>query len=137
MPSSVEIKSKRPLSPHLQVYKLPLTALMSISHRVTGIALIFGTFIVAGFFIAAASGEQYYNIMLDYAETIYGRVILIAWSAALFYHMCNGIRHMVWDTGHLLSKKASMTANYVVIISAVLITFITWQLACGCWKGWF
>lgn len=135
MSSPVEIKSKRPLSPHLQVYKLPLTALMSISHRLTGIALIFGTFIVAGFFVAAASGEQYYNIMLDYAETIYGRVILIAWSAALFYHMCNGIRHMIWDTGNLLSKKASMNANYVVIVMAALMTAGTWLLTCSCWKG--
>lgn len=135
MPSTVDIKSKRPLSPHLQVYKLPLTALMSISHRATGIALIIGTLLVAAFFIAAAAGEQYYNIVLDYAETPLGKAALIAWSAALYYHMCNGIRHMIWDTGHLLSKKASMTANFVVLTSAALLTIGTWILACPCWKG--
>lgn len=135
MSHSTTQKSKRPLSPHLQVYKLPLTALMSISHRASGIVLTLGTLIVTAFFFAAASGAEHYNTVFDIAETWYGKVILIGWSAALYYHLCNGVRHMIWDTGRLLSKSASMKANYVVIASAIILTVGTWVLNCGCWKG--
>jgi succinate dehydrogenase / fumarate reductase cytochrome b subunit len=135
MPDTIAQKSKRPLSPHLQVYKLPLTALMSISHRLTGIGLIIGTLIVTGFFLAAASGPDAYNMVLDFAETIYGKIILVLWSAGLYYHMCNGVRHMIWDTGALLSLPAARTANFVVLTAAALLTIGTWVMACGCWRG--
>lgn len=135
MSDTVSQKAKRPLSPHLQVYKLPLTALLSITHRFTGMALIFGSLIVVGFFFAAASGEEYYNMFLDYAEMPIAKVILFLWSAALYYHMCNGVRHMIWDTGALLTKASAMKANYVVLLSAALLTIGTWAMACPCWKG--
>lgn len=135
MSDTVSQKSKRPLSPHLQIYKLPLTALMSITHRFTGAVLVLGSILVAGFFFAAASGEEYYNLFLDYAEMPWAKLVLILWSAALYYHMCNGVRHMIWDTGALLSKSAAMKANYVVLLVAALMTIATWALACPCWKG--
>lgn len=135
MSYTIAKKSKRPLSPHLQVYKLPLTALMSISHRITGTGLIAGTLLVTGFFVAAMTGAGAYNAVLDFAETIYGRVILILWSFGLYYHMSNGVRHMIWDTGALLTKSGSMKANYVVLAFAVLLTTATWFIACGCWRG--
>lgn len=135
MSNTVSNKAKRPLSPHLQVYKLPLTALMSISHRATGAALILGSLLVVAFFYAAASGEAAYSMILDFAETMVGQGILIAWSAALYYHMCNGVRHMIWDTGKLLSKPAAMKTNFVVLGSALALTVATWVAACGCWKG--
>jgi succinate dehydrogenase / fumarate reductase cytochrome b subunit len=108
---------------------------MSISHRITGAGLIVGTFLVTAFFLAAAMGEAEYNMVLDFAETLYGRIILMLWSAGLYFHMCNGVRHMIWDTGALLSKSASMKANFVVIGAAALMTVGTWVMACGCWKG--
>lgn len=135
MSDIVSQKMKRPLSPHLQVYRLPLTALMSITHRFTGMALVFGSLLVAGFFFAAASGEEAYNTFLNYAETGLGKVILVLWSAALYYHMCSGVRHMIWDTGALLSKGAAMKANYVVLAAAALLTVGTWVFACPCMKG--
>ncbi len=135
MSASVEQKAKRPLSPHLQVYKLPLTALMSISHRITGAALILGSILVAAFFFTAAYSEEAYNAALSLAETLPGKVILFLWSGALYFHMCNGVRHMIWDTGKLLSKSAAMKANYVVLFFAAVLTLGTWALACPCWKG--
>lgn len=135
MSSTVAQKSKRPLSPHLQVYKLPLTALLSISHRATGIALTIGTFLVTAFFFAAASSQGAYEAVLNFAETIYGQAILFAWSLALFYHMSNGVRHMIWDTGAFLDKKTAMKTNFFVIASTIILTAGTWVLACGCWKG--
>jgi len=122
-------KVKRPLSPHLQVYRLPLTALMSIMHRVTGAALALGTIIIAAFFLAAASGEESYDMVMRAADTVGGKVILCLWSAALYYHLCNGIRHMFWDTGRFLEKDQANRTNYAVLMVAFMLTAGTWAYA--------
>tara|TARA_B100001989_G_C24532475_1_gene462419 strand:+ start:1458 stop:1859 length:402 start_codon:yes stop_codon:yes gene_type:complete len=129
MPDSTTPKVKRPLSPHLQVYKLPLTALMSITHRVTGAALALGTVIVTAFFLAAAAGEEYYDMVMRAADTVGGTVILCLWSAALYFHMCNGIRHMFWDTGKFLQKDQANRTNYAVLMVAFMLTAGTWAYA--------
>ena len=126
---------QRPLSPHLQVYKLPLTALMSISHRASGAGLAAGTLLVAAFLIAAASGEEHYNCVMDFATSTIGTIILFFWSAALYFHMCNGIRHMFWDTGRCLAKDKAQRTNYYVIIAALILTIATWAKIYGCSVG--
>lgn len=125
-------KAQRPLSPHLQVYKLPLTALMSITHRITGAALSVGTLLVAAFFIAAATGREEYDFVMGLATSTIGMVILFLWSAALYFHMCNGIRHMIWDIGKNFDKASAMRSNYYVIAGALALTVGTWAFACGC-----
>ncbi|MCB1591765.1 MAG: succinate dehydrogenase, cytochrome b556 subunit [Alphaproteobacteria bacterium] len=122
-------KVQRPLSPHLQVYKLPLTARLSISHRAAGVALSAGTVLVAAFLIAAAAGEESYNFVMGIASSVPGQIILFLWSAALYYHMCNGIRHMFWDTGKFLEKDVAMRTNYIVIMFAFILTAATWACA--------
>lgn len=129
--SDTTVKSKRPLSPHLQVYKLPLTAKLSISHRITGTALALGTILVTAFLIAAAMGEEQYNTVMNIATTIPGQIILFLWSAALYYHMCNGIRHLFWDAGKNFNKASAMRSNYYVLAGAVALTALTWLVACG------
>lgn len=125
-------KVQRPLSPHLQVYRLPLTALMSISHRITGAGLSLGTILVTAFLLAGATGQSEYDFVMGLATSLLGQVILFLWSAALYFHMCNGIRHMFWDTGRYLEKDKAMRTNYVVLASAFLLTIGTWIIACGC-----
>lgn len=125
-------KVKRPLSPHLQVYKLPLTALMSISHRMTGAALAVGTILVASFFVAAATGPTEYEIVMGIATSVFGKIILFLWMAALYFHMCNGIRHLFWDMGKNFDKASAMRSNYYVIAGAVTLTLVTWFVGCGC-----
>lgn len=129
MPDPLTPKVKRPLSPHLQVYRLPLTALMSVTHRATGAALALGTIIITAFFLAAATGEIYYDMVMRAANTLGGTVILCAWSAALYYHMCNGIRHMFWDTGKFLDKDTANRTNYAVLMVAFMLTAGTWAYA--------
>lgn len=124
-------KVQRPLSPHLQVYKLPLTAIMSITHRVTGAGLAAGTVLVTAFLLAAASGEQAYNAVAGVASSLPGQVIIFIWSLALFYHMCNGVRHLFWDVGMLLEKDKAMRANYYVLAAALTLTVAVWAYACG------
>ena len=130
--SNTTQKIPRPLSPHLQVYKLPLTALMSISHRATGAALAVGTILVMLFLLAAATGEAEYNMVMALATSTLGTAVLFLWSFALYFHMCNGIRHMFWDIGKNFDKSSANRSNYYVIFSAISITVLTWVFACGC-----
>ena len=126
-----EAKIQRPLSPHLQVYKLPLTALMSISHRITGVGLITGTLLVTAFLVAAASGEAQYDYVMGLATSLPGKIILFLWSAGLYFHMCNGIRHMFWDIGKNFKKADANRSNYYVLIGAFTLTVLTWVMVCG------
>ena len=94
------MESKRPLSPHLQVYKPQLTSILSITHRASGIALSTGTFFVVGWLVALAGGEKYFDIAHYLASQWYGLIILAGYTWALSYHLCNGIRHLFWDAGY-------------------------------------
>ena len=123
-------KIQQPLSPHLQVYRLPLQALMSISHRASGAALAIGTLLVTAWLVAAASGEETYNIMLGFVQHPIGILMLFGWSVALFYHMCNGIRHMIWDMGFWFSKDKAHNSSLGVIFFAFLLTLAVWTYAC-------
>ena len=89
----------RPLSPHLQVYKPQITSVLSISHRLTGVALAAGTLLLAAWIIAAAMGPAAHARVAGFAGSWLGQLMLFGWSVALFYHLLNGIRHLFWDTG--------------------------------------
>lgn len=121
--------NKRPLSPHLQVYKLPITAIMSITNRIFGVCLVYGIFMILWLLIATVSGEESYNFFMDFCTSIIGQLMLLSWSFALFYHMSNGIRHLIWDTGRMFEKGIAEKSGYVVIIAASLMTFATWYCA--------
>ena len=121
--------SKRPLSPHLQVYRLPLTAKMSILHRMTGVALALGSILIATFLIAGALGEDQYNIVMSLLQSKIGIIIMFGWSLALFYHLCNGIRHMFWDAGVGVDEKSANATSAVVILLTLVLTVATWWCA--------
>lgn len=87
----------RPLSPHLQVWRFHATMLASITHRITGSALYFGTFLIAAWLIALASGREAYEAVEAIVFSIFGQVILFLWAVAVLFHFANGIRHLLWD----------------------------------------
>lgn len=116
----------RPLSPHLSVYKLPLTAVLSISHRLSGVALFVGTFVLAWGIIIGIFGKC--NCILPLFSTTLGQIVLALWSLALFYHLSNGIRHLFWDMGKGLDLKTAKNSNAFVIISSIALTAISWFL---------
>jgi len=118
--------NNRPLSPHLQVYKPQLTTFMSITHRATGIALAVGTLMLVCWLIAAATGETAFNEVQAFLGSIVGRLLLLGWSFALFYHLCNGLRHLFWDAGKGFEfEKAYMTGR-IVIEASILLTIGAW-----------
>lgn len=124
-------KAERPLSPHLQVYKPQLTSVMSILHRMAGAALAVGTVMIVWLLLAAASGEAAYNQFIWVCNTVVGKLALFGWSAALFYHLCNGVRHLFWDTGRLFEIKNAYRAGYVVLAVTVLMVVVFWRKVSG------
>jgi succinate dehydrogenase / fumarate reductase cytochrome b subunit len=123
------IHKNRPLSPHLQVYKPQMTSILSILHRATGAALAIGTLMVTWWLIALASGPQAYEVFQGFAGSPLGIFMLFGWSFALFYHMTNGVRHLIWDTGRMFNIGCATRAGYVVLLVSVLATAGAWYCA--------
>ena len=116
----------RPLSPHLQVYRPQLTSVLSILHRITGIALAIGTLILVWWLIAAAAGPTAFDIVQNFIGSLVGRLLLLGWSFALYYHLCNGIRHLFWDAGKGFELKTAYASGWLVVAAAALLTAISW-----------
>ena len=112
----------RPLSPHLQVYKPQITSVLSIMHRMTGIGLAAGALVLVLWLGAVSAGEAYYELAKAVAMHWFGQIFLIGWMWALFYHFCNGIRHMVWDLGLGLEMSQVRVSGWVVILASILFT---------------
>jgi succinate dehydrogenase / fumarate reductase cytochrome b subunit len=123
---------QRPLSPHLQVYRLPLLPLMSISHRVTGVGLAFGTLVLAWWLAALATGPGAYAVFTAFMMPL-GGLALLGWMIAIAYHFCNGIRHLIWDTGHSLDLESAEKAGIAVLIGWVILSVAMVALALFFW----
>jgi succinate dehydrogenase / fumarate reductase cytochrome b subunit len=114
--------SERPLSPHLQVYRLPLTAILSITHRFTGVFLSIGAVLWVVFLMAVAQGETQYAMAQTVLDSIPGRLLLWGWIFALLFHLCHGVRHLVWDTVHGLERETLARYARLEIGASVLLT---------------
>jgi len=125
--------SGRPLSPHLQVYKLPLTALMSIAHRITGVGLGVGTLLLTWWLVAAAAGPEAFARAQGFIGSFFGLLLLFGWSAALYYHLCNGVRHLVWDAGKSFELTDTARANQIVLVATAVLTVLTWIVGLAAW----
>lgn len=129
MIADMNTSSNRPLSPHLQVYRLPMTALMSITHRITGAALTAGLLLISALFVAGALGESEFSFVMDLAMSPAGLIVLLAWSLALFYHLVNGVRHLIWDLGFGYEKHQAVASGWTVILATLALTGATWHYA--------
>jgi succinate dehydrogenase / fumarate reductase cytochrome b subunit len=119
----------RPLSPHLQIYRQPLTAgIVSILHRITGIGLTVGLLYLVCWLIAAASGLEAFDKLQSFNGSIIGQLLLLGWSVAFFYHLLNGIRHLSWDAGWGLDLPAATRSAYAVLIGTALLTILAWVI---------
>lgn len=121
--------SGRPLSPHLSIYRWPITMTLSILHRATGIALSLGLVVLVLWLVHAASGPEQYQVFRDAMSTPFAIVMLVGWTFAFFLHLANGVRHLVWDTGHGLEKKQADATAWIALVFAVVITILAWLLA--------
>ena len=119
----------RPLSPHLSIYRWPVTMVTSILHRATGVAMSVGFLVLVGWLFDAASGPEVYGKFLGVMNTTIGCVLLVGWSFAFFYHLANGIRHLVWDTGRGLEKEQATASSWFVIAASIVLTAVFWWVA--------
>ena len=121
----------RPLSPHLQVYKPQITSVLSILHRLTGIGLAVGAVVLVYWLNAAAYGPDAFESAQGLLATWFGRLLLLGWTWALFYHLCNGIRHMYWDAGRGLELQQVQITGWLVVVASLGFTLISWAAGYG------
>lgn len=121
--------TNRPLSPHLQVYRWQLTMFLSIAHRATGIALCAGIPFLLYWIWSLTAGEAAYAQGQAFFASFFGRVVLFAFSVSLFYHLCNGVRHLVWDVGKGLELPSVYRSGKIVLVATGILTLITWIAA--------
>jgi succinate dehydrogenase / fumarate reductase cytochrome b subunit len=120
---------QRPISPHLQVYRPLINMMMSIGHRITGVALYVGTLLLAFWLVSAASGpEAYAHAMWLFGSPI-GLIILFGYTWALFHHMLGGVRHFIWDMGHGFDLDTVDKLCWGSIIGSVSLTVLVWAIA--------
>ncbi|MYG51558.1 MAG: succinate dehydrogenase, cytochrome b556 subunit [Rhodospirillaceae bacterium] len=129
MASDPPARRDRPLSPHLQVYKPQWTSVLSIFHRITGVALALGTLLLVWWLAAAASSAAYFAWIQGIVASWPGIVLLIAWAFALYYHLCNGIRHLFWDAGIGLDLGPARASGMVVLAAATALTVLSAVIA--------
>ena len=118
--------SGRPLSPHLTIYRWPITMVLSIIHRITGVALSVGLVALVAWLAVIAYDFIPYDPVLAFMRSLSGRVVLFGFSFAFFFHLSNGIRHLIWDTGRLFEKRQVDMSAWIVLLASVSMTLFYW-----------
>lgn len=121
--------NNRPTSPHLQIYRLPLTAILSVFHRATGAFLSAGLVLTVLALTALSDGRSSWELTQGVLTHWFGQLVLFGFTVVLNYHMCNGIRHLFWDIGHGYTLEAASRANFMVLIATVVLTLLVWVVA--------
>lgn len=118
--------ANRPVSPHIQIYRPQLTSVMSILHRITGIILAIGAILFAFWLGSLAYYHHVAFAIFDFQASFLGRLFLFAWTLTLFYHLCNGIRHLFWDVGKGLELKQVYRSGWITVAATILLTCVVW-----------
>jgi succinate dehydrogenase / fumarate reductase cytochrome b subunit len=126
---TVSPEARRPLSPHLQIYRPMLTMMMSIMHRITGMALYAGTLLLAWWLIAAATDARAFDTANSVLTSILGRIVLLGFTWALFHHLMGGIRHFIWDTGRGMDHPEREYLAQATLIGGFVLTAVVWIIA--------
>ena len=124
---------RRPLSPHLQVYRPQITSVTSIVHRFTGIWLGVGTLLMTWWLVAAAVSQDAFATAQYFIGSPVGILLLFLWSLALVYHLLNGIRHLVWDAGFGFEAPEYRHTGWAVLIGAAGVTALLWIVGLVIW----
>lgn len=119
----------RPLSPHLQVYRPQITSILSITHRITGVVLCAGAFLLTYLLMSATYGPDSYATAQGILGSWFGRLILFGVVFSLWFHLSNGIRHLVWDAGHGFELEHVRASGIVVVAVASVLTIATFIVA--------
>ena len=118
--------TQRPLSPHLQIYKRQVQMMTSIVHRATGVALAVGSLVVVAGLIHLAAGQESFDHFRGVVGSPIGMILMLGWSWALFYHLCNGIRHLVQDAGAGYEIPQFIRSSWLSVAGSVVLTVVVW-----------
>lgn len=124
---------RRPLSPHLQVYRWPITMATSIMHRVTGCAVGVGTLLMTWWLVAASTSDQAFDRVQWFMGSPVGLFCLFGWTVALMYHFFNGIRHLAWDVGFGFEKHEYTLSSWSVITATAVSSLLIWVVGLIVW----
>jgi succinate dehydrogenase / fumarate reductase, cytochrome b subunit len=124
---------RRPLSPHLQVYRWSLSMALSISHRVTGVGLGIGTLLMTAWLVTAATSETGFERFQYFLGSAVGVFLLFCWSLSLVFHLMTGLRHLLMDTGHGYDDKAYNQTGIAVLVGTVVLTLVIWVVGLMNW----
>ena len=119
-------RSERPVSPHLQIYRWYFTMALSIGHRVTGIGLALGLVLLTWWLLALASGPDAFATVQAVMRSWFGVLVLFGYTFVLFYHLANGVRHLVWDAGYGLELRPAINSGIAVLAFAGAATVLLW-----------
>jgi succinate dehydrogenase / fumarate reductase cytochrome b subunit len=123
--------AERPLSPHLQIYRPMLTMMMSILHRITGIALYGGSILLVWWFLAAAQSDAYFDLVQSFFGHWFGRLLLFGFTWALIHHAIGGLRHFVWDLGRGFKLTTVEWMARASLAGSIILTVLLWVIAYG------
>ncbi len=119
----------RPLSPHLQIYGWKITMAASITHRISGVGLAIGSLLLSCWLLTLADGEESYLALQTFLGSPLGRLLLLGFTWSLMYHLCNGLRHLFWDTGRGFEIATANKTAWAAFAGSVVLTGIVWWLA--------
>ena len=114
----------RPLSPHLMIYRLPLTGIISITHRMTGAVLAIGIIVYIASFFIILQGESAFLELQHFLDYSLIRIAIWLFIYALFFHLCHGIRHLIWDVGESFDKQTLNMYAMIELSLSLLLTLI-------------
>jgi succinate dehydrogenase / fumarate reductase, cytochrome b subunit len=117
---------QRPTSPHLTIYRPQITSVLSILHRITGVALMVGTALLVTWLFVAAYQPGQYSGLHELMSSLVGRVLLIGWTLAFYYHLANGVRHLFWDMGKGFTIPQTTRSGIMVLVFTVIMTGASW-----------
>jgi succinate dehydrogenase / fumarate reductase, cytochrome b subunit len=126
---------ERPLSPHLGIYRMQITMLMSIMHRITGAALYFGTMLLAAWLVSAAMGERAFAAVNEIFGHPLGKLVLFGYTWAVAHHMLGGMRHLLWDTGRAMDLRSADVLGWLTILGSLSLTVMLWAVGLSL-RGW-
>ena len=124
-------RGNRPLSPHLQIYRPQWTSFSSILTRITGNALLVSALLVVWWFAALARGPEAFATAHGVLTSWFGQIVLAFSLVGLWYHLLAGLRHLIWDSGHMLDVRRSETYAKAALAGSVLLTVLTFLILSG------
>jgi succinate dehydrogenase / fumarate reductase, cytochrome b subunit len=123
----------RPVSPHLQIYRWPLSMVLSISHRATGVALSVGAVLLTWWLVAAAVSDRAFAAVQWFLGSWVGIICLLGWSASLIFHLFTGLRHLAWDAGYGFEKPTYNQTGWAVVIATAVVSLLVWIVGFAVW----